>query len=77
MLAMSEKIAVITGASSGFGLLTAVELAVAGYRVVATMRNLERRHLLDDALRQKNASAKVDILELDITYIATIPGVVE
>jgi NAD(P)-dependent dehydrogenase (short-subunit alcohol dehydrogenase family) len=77
MLAMSEKIAVITGASSGFGLLTAVELAVAGYRVVATMRNLERRHLLDDALRQKNASAKVDIRQLDITNTAAVPGVID
>ena len=77
MLVMGDKIAVITGASSGFGLLTAVELAVAGYRVVATMRNLERRHLLDDALRLKNASAKVDIRPLDITNIDAIPGVVD
>jgi NAD(P)-dependent dehydrogenase (short-subunit alcohol dehydrogenase family) len=77
MLAMSEKIAVITGASSGFGLLTTVELAAAGYRVVATMRNLERRHLLDDALRRKNASAKVDVRPLDITNIAAIPGVID
>ena len=35
-----EKIAVVTGSSSGIGLLTTVELALNGYRVVATMRNL-------------------------------------
>jgi NAD(P)-dependent dehydrogenase (short-subunit alcohol dehydrogenase family) len=77
MLGMNEKIAVLTGASSGFGLLTAVELATAGYRVIATMRNLERRHLLDEALRPRNALANVDVRQLDITQTATIPTVIE
>lgn len=74
---MSDKIAVITGASSGFGLLTSVELAGAGYRVVATMRNLERRHLLDDALRKRNATAKVDVRQLDITDTDGIARTIE
>lgn len=33
-----EPVALITGTSSGFGLLTAVTLARRGYRVIATMR---------------------------------------
>ena len=37
------KTAVVTGASSGFGLLTAVELAKRGFSVIATMRNLDNR----------------------------------
>ncbi len=37
------KIAVVTGSSSGIGLLTAIEFARSGYRVVATMRDLGRR----------------------------------
>lgn len=77
MIAMNERIAVITGSSSGFGLLTAVEMAAAGYRVVAIIRNLERRHLLDDALRQRNATAKVDIRQLDITNTAAVGPVIE
>lgn len=44
-----QKVAVITGCSSGVGLATAVELAKAGYRVVATMRNLAKREALDAA----------------------------
>ena len=39
---MAEKIALVTGASSGFGLLTSIKLQKAGFRVVATMRNLGR-----------------------------------
>jgi NAD(P)-dependent dehydrogenase (short-subunit alcohol dehydrogenase family) len=40
---MPGKIALITGSSGGFGLLTSVELAKAGFRVIATMRDLSRR----------------------------------
>src|SRR5258708_2978053 len=37
------KTALITGASSGFGLLTSVTLARRGWHVLATMRDLNRR----------------------------------
>jgi NAD(P)-dependent dehydrogenase (short-subunit alcohol dehydrogenase family) len=77
IIAMSNRVAVITGASSGFGMLTAVEMAAKGYRVVATMRNLERRTLLEGALRSRNVSIPVDIRQLDITDSAAIPGVIE
>lgn len=36
---MIKKIAVVTGASSGFGMLTALELAKNGFEVIATMRD--------------------------------------
>jgi NAD(P)-dependent dehydrogenase (short-subunit alcohol dehydrogenase family) len=74
---MAQKIAVITGSSSGFGLLTAVELSAAGYRVVATMRNLDRRHLLDEALRKRNALTNVDVRQLDVTHRETIGPVMQ
>jgi len=74
---MSEKVALITGASSGFGLLTTVEMAAAGYRVVATMRNLDRRQKLDDALASRNVQDRVTLLQLDITQTATIPAVID
>ena len=74
---MAEKIAVITGSSSGFGLLTAVELAKAGYKVVASMRNLGRRAKLDQAAASLGVGAKIDVRRLDVTEIATIPEFVE
>lgn len=39
---MTQRVALVTGCSSGFGLLTAQELAAAGFRVFATMRNARR-----------------------------------
>jgi NAD(P)-dependent dehydrogenase (short-subunit alcohol dehydrogenase family) len=69
-------VAVITGASSGFGLLTAVELARRGWTVVATMRDLARRESLENAARAAGASDRIHSVRLDITETASIPEVV-
>ena len=74
---MPEKIAVITGASSGFGLLTTVELARAGFRVVATMRDLGRRERLDAAIATGGVAGNIDLRALDVTRFDTIPSFVE
>ena len=74
---MPEKIALVTGASSGFGLLTAIELAKAGFRVVATMRDLTRRERLDQAVAAAGVTAKVDVRALDVTKFDTIPSFVD
>ncbi|HEY1401569.1 MAG TPA: SDR family oxidoreductase [Terriglobales bacterium] len=74
---MSEKIAVITGSSSGFGLLTAVELAKAGFQVVASMRDLGRRSKLDEAAMAAGVAANIDVRRLDVTEISTLEGFVE
>jgi NAD(P)-dependent dehydrogenase (short-subunit alcohol dehydrogenase family) len=67
----------ITGTSTGFGLVTAVELAKRGWRVFATMRNLEKRGLLDQALKAADADGNVDLGELDVTSSASINAAVE
>lgn len=74
---MAEKIALVTGASSGFGLLTSVELAKAGFRVVATMRDLTRRDRLDEAVDAAGMAAKIEVRALDVTRFETIPGFVD
>ncbi len=70
------KVALITGSSSGIGLLTAVELARSGYKVVASMRDLGRRERLDQAAAQAGVSG-LDIRRLDVTERDAIPGFVE
>jgi NAD(P)-dependent dehydrogenase (short-subunit alcohol dehydrogenase family) len=74
---MPENIALVTGASSGFGLLTSIELAKAGFRVVATMRDLGRRERLDQALAVGGVAAKVDVRALDVTKFDTIQSFVD
>lgn len=58
-------VAVVTGTSTGMGLHTAIGLAVAGRRVIATMRDVSRA----DALHEAAAAAGVDVevRRLDVT----------
>ena len=72
-----EKIALVTGSSSGIGLLTAVELALNGYRVVATMRNLESRGRLEEAAQKAGVRDRLDLRRLDITEFDSLPGAVD
>jgi NAD(P)-dependent dehydrogenase (short-subunit alcohol dehydrogenase family) len=74
---MPDKIALITGSSSGFGLLTSIELAKAGFRVVATMRDLGRRERLDQAAAAAGVTAQLDIRALDVTNFNSLPAFVD
>jgi NAD(P)-dependent dehydrogenase (short-subunit alcohol dehydrogenase family) len=74
---MNGKVALITGTSSGFGLLTTVELAKRGYKVVATMRDTTRRGKLDEALGAAGLKDSVDIRRMDITDQGTLFATVE
>jgi NAD(P)-dependent dehydrogenase (short-subunit alcohol dehydrogenase family) len=57
----------ITGASSGFGLLTSVALAKRGWHVIATMRDLGRRALLEEPARAAGVLEEIEIHALDVT----------
>ena len=74
---MPDKIALITGSSSGFGLLTSIELAKAGFRVVATMRDLGRRERLDQAATAAGVATQLDIRALDVTNFDALPAFVD
>lgn len=74
---MSTKIALITGASSGIGLLTAVELAKAGFQVVASMRDLSRRNGLEQRAGNAGVRRYIDVRRLDVTDFPVIPSFVE
>jgi len=72
-----QKVAVVTGSSSGIGLLTAIEFATNGYGVVATMRDLGRSGRLEEAAQKAGARDKLDLRRLDVTEFETLPGAVD
>jgi NAD(P)-dependent dehydrogenase (short-subunit alcohol dehydrogenase family) len=69
-------VALVTGASSGFGLLTCIELARAGFRVFGSMRDLGRSNALEQAALA--AGVGVERVAIDVTDVGTITtGVAE
>jgi NAD(P)-dependent dehydrogenase (short-subunit alcohol dehydrogenase family) len=67
----NQKIAIVTGASSGIGLLASVELARNGFRVVATMRTPSKRTKLDEAAAYAHVKENIDVRRLDVTEFST------
>jgi len=69
-----RKRVLITGCSSGFGLLTAVEAAKAGFDCIATMRNMAKADYLREALKRAGAVAVIE--QLDVTDAEAIRSLV-
>ncbi|WP_445739054.1 SDR family oxidoreductase [Paenibacillus sp. FSL K6-4396] len=62
-----DPVALITGTSSGFGMLTAITLAKQGYLVVATMRDLSRRGELVRLAGEAGITERLVYEQLDVT----------
>jgi NAD(P)-dependent dehydrogenase (short-subunit alcohol dehydrogenase family) len=65
----TQRVAVVTGASTGFGFETARLLAEAGHRVFGTMRDIAGRNAVN---ARKLAALGVTPVELDVTDQASV-----
>jgi NAD(P)-dependent dehydrogenase (short-subunit alcohol dehydrogenase family) len=68
------RVAIVTGANSGLGFVTARELARAGARVVLACRNLDKGHAAIDQIRAAVPEAQVQLEELDLASLASVRG---
>ena len=59
-----EKVAVVTGTSSGIGFETALALARDGYYTYATMRDTTKSDKINEIAKKENL--KIHVLELDV-----------
>jgi len=59
-----EKVALVTGSSSGVGLETSLALARDGYHTFASMRDVRKAVELEHAAKKENLS--IDVIELDV-----------
>jgi len=71
------KAALITGASSGFGLLTSITLAKRGWHVLATMRDMGRRERLESAARSAGVLELIEVHALDVTDAEQMAGIAQ
>jgi NAD(P)-dependent dehydrogenase (short-subunit alcohol dehydrogenase family) len=66
------RIAVVTGANSGLGLIDSRELARTGARVVMACRNIEKGEAAAEQIRGENPEADVSVVALDLADLASI-----
>jgi NAD(P)-dependent dehydrogenase (short-subunit alcohol dehydrogenase family) len=59
-----EKVALVTGSSSGIGLETSLALARNGFHTFATMRDVSKDEEIKEVVRKENLN--VEILQLDV-----------
>jgi NAD(P)-dependent dehydrogenase (short-subunit alcohol dehydrogenase family) len=69
-----QRVAVVTGASSGIGLYTALGLARAGVRVVMTGRNRERIGRARDFVAARVSGAEIETALADFASLAAVRG---
>nr|WP_251009606.1 MULTISPECIES: SDR family oxidoreductase [unclassified Bacillus (in: firmicutes)] len=69
---INMKTAIVTGCSSGFGELIAIELAKTGYNVIATMRNLKKQDTLLKLAAAESVTDKITVFPLDVTQQQSI-----
>jgi len=74
---MASKIVLITGASSGFGRMTAEALGAAGHTVYASMRDIAGRNARAAAELAAIAGSDIRPLDLDIQYQSSADAAIE
>lgn len=62
-----DKTVIITGASSGFGLLATLELARNDFSVIATMRDLRNKDTIIKLCKQDSILSKITFIQLDVS----------
>ncbi|HJQ44037.1 MAG TPA: oxidoreductase [Jatrophihabitantaceae bacterium] len=69
---LTGRTAVVTGANSGIGLVTARELAAHGARVILAVRDLERGRQAANRIRSAAPAAELEVAHLDLSSMTSV-----
>ena len=64
---MNKKVCIVTGANSGIGKQSAIQMAQAGYHVIIACRNLERGEKALEEIKAVSSSLSVEFVPLDLS----------
>lgn len=71
------RVAVVTGANSGLGLVTSRELARAGASVIMACRNMEKGQAAADQVRATASGGEVRLEQLDLADLSSVEAFAE
>ena len=74
---LDNKVAVITGANSGIGYEAALALAKRKAEITLACRNLEKAHAAADRIRAEVPAARLQVIELDLSNLASVRAFTE
>jgi len=69
---MTGRVCVVTGANTGIGRVTALELARAGAHVILACRSRDRTEPVVEAIRSETGNPDVEMIELDLASFADV-----
>jgi retinol dehydrogenase 12 len=69
---LGDRVVLITGANTGIGQVTALELARAGAHVIAACRSASKSEPVMAAIRAESGNPKVELVELDLGDFASV-----
>lgn len=71
----NQRVAIVTGSSSGIGLDTSITLAQNGFLTYATMRNLDKSSIIETAAEKEKIPIRV--VELDVTDYRSVNDAIQ
>lgn len=69
---MAQRIAIVTGANSGMGLETTIQLARQGFQVVMACRSMERGRTALEEAKQKSGQHSIRLMLCDLGSLASV-----
>lgn len=69
---LAGRVALVTGANTGIGLVTARELAARGAHVFIACRSAERAQAAAEAIKPKTGPGRIELLSLDLADLASV-----
>ena len=78
-----QKVAVVTGSSSGIGYQTSLALARNGFLTYATMRNLQKRDTIESAAQEQDKKERLEdglplrVVQLDVTDETSVKNAIQ